>query len=144
MPLRIETVSRDSVVITATMVPAILWRVGPFRQQQGGRMPIEVDMNWEQEFDAAITPQTLGGSPAPIDGAATWEADSPGCTVTSTGDLTSTVRGVPDALGDVLITCTVDADLGAGFVALKDTILVHLTSPMAGSLGMTVTPPRQQ
>jgi hypothetical protein len=131
-------------ITTLTAAPPLLWRVGPFRFQKGAAMPIEVTLTWEQEFDLAITPKTLGGEDAPIDGPAVWEVDGPGCTATSTGDLTALVKGVADNMGDVLITCTVDADVGEGFVALKDTCLVHVQTPMAAQLGMQASPPRQQ
>jgi hypothetical protein len=145
MPLRIETINRETVLVTALTAPVLRWCVGPFRVQQGMTMPIEVRMNWEQEFDLGITPKTLGGADAPVDGPALWEVSAPGCTATSTSDLTCLVQGVRDAQpGDVVVTCTVDADLGEGTVHLVDTCIVHLESPMAGSLGMASSPVRQQ
>ena len=130
----------EHVTITGTPSPRLRWHVGPIVPRQGERMSIEVSMSTEQQVRLSITPLTPGGDPAPIDGAAVWQIEGP-CTLAPIDDVSVWVVGNTTAVGDSVVTVTADADLGAGFVPIADTCVVHVANPQAASLGMAADEP---
>jgi hypothetical protein len=130
----------EQVTITGTPAPSVRWHVGPVVPLQGEPMPVEVTMSTEEQVRLSITPLTPGGDPAPTDGPAQWTIEGP-CMLVPIDDLSTWVRGTPTAAGDSVVTVTADADLGEGFVPLADTAVIHVSSPMAASLGMQADAP---
>jgi hypothetical protein len=136
--IHIDTI--EQVTITGTPGPTIRWHVGPMQPLTGGSMPIEVTMTTEMQVRLAITPSTPGGDPAPIDGPAQWTIQGP-CTLVPIDDLSTWVRGGPGSQGDSTVTVQCDADMGQGFVPIGDTSLIHVSMPMAASVGLKADEP---
>jgi hypothetical protein len=102
-------------------------------------MPIEVSMTTEEKCRMAVTPMTPGGQPATVDGAAQWSVEG-SCTIEPIDDTSAwIVSGA--TLGDSTVTVGLDADLGAGVVAIGDTCLVHVNNPQAASVGLSADTP---
>ena len=137
--IHIDTVNIQTVTMTGTPGPTLVWHVGPLCKKGTRGMPLEVSMTTEQQCRLSITPTTPGGDPATIDGEAQWSVEG-ACTLTPI-DATSTwvVAGDHSAIRVVTVAC--DADLGSGVVPLGDTCLVHVATPMAANLGLAVDQP---
>src|SRR5262245_22912901 len=101
-------------------------------------MPIEVSMSTEEKVRLAITPLTAGGQPATVDGPAQWTVEGT-CTVQPIDDTSAWV--LSGAMGDSTISVGVDADLGTGTQPIGDTCLVHVSNPMAASVGLAADAP---
>lgn len=102
-------------------------------------MSLDVSMSTEQQVRLSITPETPGGQPAPIDGAAQWTVEGT-CTLQPI-DGTSCWCLAGSTPGDSVVTVAADADMGAGFVPLGDTAVIHVANPMAANLGMSADAP---
>jgi hypothetical protein len=129
----------ESFTVTGTPAPTVRWHVGPLLNKGVSSMPLEVSMSTEQQVRLAITPLTPGGAPAPIDGEAHWSVEG-ACTLMPI-DATSCWCVAGTVPGDSVVTVSADADMGAGFVALADTAVIHVANPMAANLGMTADEP---
>ena len=139
MPIRIDPLSRNTLLVTALAPPVLCWHVGPILLKKGTMMPIEVSMNNEEKVRLAITPLTQAGNPAPVDGPAQWSVEGT-CTVEPIDGTSAWVLS-GTAIGDSTVTVGCDADLGEGIVPLGDTCLVHVSNPMAANLGLSADAP---
>ena len=102
-------------------------------------MPLEVSMSTEEQVRLSIHPESPGGQPAPIDGQAEWTVDGAG--TLQPIDATSCWYLAGATPGDSVVTVAADADMGAGFVSIGDTALIHVANPMAANLGMSADAP---
>lgn len=138
MAIRIETINRDRVLVTAIAEPTLRWHIGPVVQKGVQAMPVEVTLTTEEKVRLAITPMTPGGQPATIDGEAQWTVEGT-CTIEPI-DATSAWALAGD-MGDSIVTVACDADLGSGVVPIGDTCLLHVQNPMAASVGLAADTP---
>src|SRR5262245_44789517 len=130
----------EVVTIVGSPAPTLRWHVGPILRKSGETpMPLEVSMSTEEQVRLAITPETPGGQPAPVDGQAQWTVEG-ACTLQPI-DATSCWCLAGTTPGDSVVTVSADADMGAGFVPLADTAVIHVSNPMAANLGMSADPP---
>src|SRR5262245_47425962 len=105
MPIRIDTLTADTILVTAVStptVPWILWHVGPMRTKKGDQMPIEVSMTSEEQVRLAIQPMTAAGNPAPVDGPAQWSVEG-ACTVVPIDDTSAWIISGA-SMGDSTVT----------------------------------------
>jgi hypothetical protein len=103
-------------------------------------MPSECTLTTEEKVLVIAQPKTEAGNPAPIDGAVAFTVTSGTCTVEPV-DATSAYVVSGSAPGDSTVTMRCDADLGAGMVPVNDVLTVHVVSPTAERLEITVGDP---
>jgi hypothetical protein len=102
-------------------------------------MPLEFPCTTEEMVTGiTLNPVTATGAPSAV------ETGSVTATVQSGDGTTGTADGtnVPDLMtgttpGDVVFLVSADADLGSGVVTISDLVTLHVTSPMATSLGIS-------
>jgi len=114
------------------------------KNTKGNDMPTTLELTNEQEIDLTIAPKTAKGKLAKVDGVPSWTLQSgSSVTITPSADgKTATARTVDDGEGESVILAEADADLGAGFEPLDETITIRVSVPKAASLGITVGDPR--
>jgi len=101
-----------------------------------------VQLTDEQKVTLHATPLTEGGNIAPVDGTPTWEASDP-----SLVSLVPALDGfsceviTAGPLGSCIVTCTADADLGAGIVTILGTADIVVVQALAASLEVTADAP---
>lgn len=103
-------------------------------------MASPMTMTTEEKALLSVTPTTEAGNPAPIEGAVTYTITSGTCTIEPVDALTAYVVSGAEP-GDSTVVATADADLGAGVVHITDTLVVHVTSPLAENLGLGAAEP---
>ncbi len=101
-------------------------------------MPVELALSTEEDALIVCTPTTKAGKPAKVDGPISFSTNNPDATVTQQGD-TSALITSPTTAGDVVVTVSADADLGAGVTTISDTVILHVADPQAASLGLAAT-----
>lgn len=101
---------------------------------------LELDITTEQKRNVVITPRTAVGNPASLDGAPSWTVASGNCTLEIAPDGLSADIISADTPGESMIVIEADADLGAGFVPISDSIKMVVNGAMAVSLGLTAGP----
>lgn len=138
MALRIETISGETVLITAITGPRLRWHVGPIQHKGEHTMPIEVTMTTEEKVRLSIQPVTPAGHPGEIDGEAQWSVEGT-CTLQPIDPTSAWV--IAGDMGDSVVTVACDADVGNGIVPIGDTCLVHVNNPMATSVGLGADTP---
>lgn len=117
------------------------WKVeGPKLKEK--RMPLEVSITNEEQIKVHVTPVTLAGKPAKLDGPPAWSVVSgPAKVVAATDGLSADIISDDNDLGDTIILVDADADLGEGKDDVQDTITVHTTHANAKSLGLSADAP---
>jgi len=92
-----------------------------------------------QKFAAAIAPVDKFNNPALIDGKPLWEAADPTIVslVPSVDGLSVDVKAL-GKIGTSQVSCTVDADLGAGTINIVETFQVDVIAGQAVSLGIVI------
>jgi hypothetical protein len=117
------------------------WHVGPALAKERLSMDLTVTITDEQKIRvAAVAPKTAGGNPATLDGPVTFEVIAGDCTIEALDDTSCMITsGTAGVMSDV--TARADADLGAGVVAIMDTIHVEVLSAMAADLGLVADTP---
>lgn len=136
--ITIDTIRIQSLTMTGAPAPSVRWHVGPVCMK-GAVMPVEVSLTTEQQVRLSVTPMTPGGQPATVDGEVQWSVEG-ACTLEAI-DATSTWVVAGATIGDSVVTCKADADLGSGVVPLADTATIHVENPMASNLGLAVDEP---
>ena len=120
------------------------WALGPakLKAPSKGTM-IETTITNEQKVTATLAPVTAGGKPAKVDPKTppTWAVQSGDSTVVPTADGLSADLISSDVAGDTVYSVSADADLGDGVETISDTITLHVTSPNATSLGLSLGAP---
>lgn len=106
-------------------------------------MPSELNCTNEEKIRVTISAKTKGGKPALFDGPPTL-TPTEGSSATVELDPTDPnafflVSG--DEPGDSTFLIDGDADLGAGVVDVKDTILLHVIGAQAASVGVVAETP---
>jgi hypothetical protein len=134
----IDTIHIGNVTMTGTPAPTVRWHVGPV-VEKGHNMPLEVSLTTEQKVRLSVTPMTPGGQPATLDGPVQWSVEG-ACTLEAI-DATSTWVLSGSTIGDSIVTVAADADLGQGVVPIGDSATLHVSDPMAASLGMAADEP---
>ena len=127
------------VYVNGTPCPRFRWHVGPVVLKRN-TMPLEVSMSTEQQVRLHIAPESLGGTPARIDGPATFTVQDGTCTIDPIDD-TSAWAVAGDSPGDSIILVSADADLGAGVQTIEDAVTIHVANPLAARLGLSADPP---
>lgn len=100
-----------------------------------------------QTVTITVAPKNRKGKPAPIDGVPVWTVQSGNCTVAPAADGKSALITTPDAVdadpgaNTTEILVEADADLGAGFVPIDETIQVVVSAEAATTLGVEVGTP---
>ena len=102
-------------------------------------MPLTLSHTTEERIRIHAHPLTPGGDPAPLDGPITYSVISGTHVIDSIDALSCWVRN--PAAGTSAISAKADADLGAGFIPIEDSVTVTSTSPMATSLGLQADAP---
>lgn len=101
---------------------------------------IEQTITSDQEIDVILAPKTPSGRPAKVDPNTppTAEVQSGTSTVVPTDNpLKFTLRSSDDP-GDTDFLLSADADLGEGVETISEVVRLHVTSPKATSLGVTL------
>lgn len=100
-------------------------------------MPLEISINNLQQIPVTLHPQDAAGRPAPVqDGSVVWTVVSGDATVVEQPDGTGLLVSQNDAVGDTTFRVDADADLGQGVEDIFDTVLLHVISPHATSVGL--------
>lgn len=98
-----------------------------------------------QQVDVAIKPVDKKGNAAQVDGVPVWtSSDLNIATVEAAADGLSAVVKAANGLGDVQISVTADADLGAGVQPLVGTLDITVAAGAAVSLGIVTGTPVEQ
>lgn len=108
-------------------------------KQKDHAMPLEISLTTEQQVKVSVAPVTPKGKPVALDGAVLFSTND-NVTINMLDDKSAMILA-PEVIGDVTVTVSGDADLGAGVVTIKDTILLHISDPQASSLGLTAGTP---
>jgi hypothetical protein len=100
-------------------------------------------MTTEEKRIVTAAPRTAAGNPAPIDGVVQFSVTSGDCTIAplEPADPMRTYVVSGATVGDSVVSIACDADLGSGVVPIQDTMIVHVTSPTATALVVSVGPP---
>lgn len=118
--------------------------IGQIQLKEIPPVALEQTMNNEQRVMLSIDPKTESGQAAQIDGEPLWEVES------GTGTLEDLTPpdpkrryAYPDGafVGDFVVHCTADADLGEGAVNLVEAFILHIEHPMATSMGGSIGEP---
>lgn len=104
-------------------------------------MPADVSLTTEEKVTATLAPKTTAGNVASLDGIPTWTVNSGDVTLTPSADGLSCVILSGTQVGDSTVQVDADADLGAGVVTISDVVVLHVATPQATSLGLTVSAP---
>src|SRR5437867_13384347 len=105
-------------------------------------MPLELSVTNEEQVKVDVTPVTLAGKPAKLDGKPQWEIVSGPAKAQAADDgLSADLVSDNEDLGDTVIQVSADADLGDGVEEVSDTILLHTTHANAKSLGLSADAP---
>ena len=112
------------------------WKVGmPVKKGGENNMPIDVSSTNEQKVPIGISPVTLTGNPAALDGPIVVTVVSGEATVEMVDDKNFFVVSGSNP-GDTTFLVEGDADLGAGVEAIQDTIVYHVAGAKAVNLGL--------
>ena len=103
-------------------------------------MPLEITMNTEQKVRVHVSPTTPAGHPATLDGPAVFSITDGTCTIETIDD-TSVFLVAGEEPGDTVVMVEGDADLGAGTVEIKDTVVLHVAHAQAQQFGLTADAP---
>jgi hypothetical protein len=136
--IQIDTVTIGTIITSA---PAVFWRwhVGPILPKEKA-MPLDVTITTEEKVRIEVSPGTAAGNPAALDGAVTYTVTSGTCTLEAIDEISCFVVS-GSTPGDSVISATGDADPGTGVVSLTDTCTVHVTDPLATTLGLSADAP---
>lgn len=110
-------------------------------QFKGEIIMADVNLTNEQKVQATLTPVTLAGKPAKVDGKPTWTVQSGDGTVVVADDGLSAFLVSGNTAGDTAVLVEADADLGTGVDTISAQITMHVTSPNAANLGLTIGAP---
>lgn len=139
--IQIDTINIDQVTMTGRPPqPSLHWHIGPVVEKARNAMPQEVTLTSEQKCRFFVTPMTPGGDPAPLDGPVQFSIEG-SCTVDPIDDTSCWVVAADNTVGDSILSVVADADLGAGVVQIMDSATIHVTNPMASSLGLGADAP---
>jgi len=100
---------------------------------------LEISLTNEQKVRVTAKPVTDKGTEVPIDGSITGTPSDPD-TVVNQIDPTTIEIITPDS-GDRTVVISADADPGDGVTTIEDSVLLHISNPIATSLGLTATTP---
>jgi len=104
-------------------------------------MPLDINLNFEQKVRVTATPTTLGGNPAPIDGAVSAELLTGEGSVEAGATPNEIVLVTGAGAGEALFLVKADADLGDGVIEISDTVRLVVGTPLALNLGLAAGEP---
>lgn len=104
-------------------------------------MPLEIDLNNEQQVQVRVSPKTHKGKNAPLDGAAVFKSLDGDVEIEMLDDTTAILKTPAEFAGDRTINVSADADTGAGVVTIEDNIVLHISNPLAVNLGLAADAP---
>lgn len=102
---------------------------------------LELQMTNEQMIHIAVTPTTLTGQPAQLDGPISVSIVGGNGGVRLDDDGRGAYLISADEPSDVTYLIEADADLGSGVQTIQDTVLVHVSGALAANLGLTAGAP---
>ena len=122
--------------------------IGPVKDKQKKEPPMTtIQLTNLQTCVVTLAPKDRKGKPAKIDGVPVWTVQSGSSTIEPAADGKSCKIITQDAVSDdpgantTTILAEADADLGAGFVPLDETISVVVSGEPAVALGVDVSAP---
>lgn len=99
------------------------------------------DITTAQEVDFTLTPTTVSGKPAKVDGAPTYTVSSGSVTLRTAPDGLSTVIVSGDVEEAYTVDVSADADVGAGVETISMQITGNVLGEKAAQLGGTFGAP---
>lgn len=107
-------------------------------------MPVDVKLTTEQRVQVSVQPKTKAGKPADVDGDVAFTSDNPAVVIERIDPKSAWINS-PDSPGDSVIVVSADADLDAtGVQTIEDTVTIHVSNPLAESLGLTLGNPEDK
>jgi len=120
------------------------YRIGLVQLKTKGKDMLNVSLENTQQINITLTPRTLKGKPAKIDGKPEWSVESGDSTCTVADDGLSALLVTSDAIGDTVFLVTADVDLGEGIKTIEDRITLSVTEAQAATLGFTLGEPQDK
>ncbi len=118
--------------------------IGPITSKTKDNQMTTIQLDNTQQVNVQLSPKTAKGKPAKVDGVPTWTVQSGDSVIVVAADGMSAELISSDTDGDTVILVEADADLGAGFVPLDETITLTVSEPQAANLGLTVGTPEDK
>lgn len=94
----------------------------------------------EQKIKVTLTPKTIAGKDAAVDGKPVWTVQSGSGTVEPSEDGLSAYLISSDTIGDTMVLVEADADLGEGVETISGQIQLHVEGAQAANLGLSAGP----
>lgn len=119
--------------------------IGPAKLKEVPTVALEATLDNEQYVTLAINPTTQAGNPGQMDGDPVWTLEAGTCTLKDLDPPDPKRRDAyadPVAVGDVVVHCTADVDLGEGTKHMVQVFILHVESPEIASMGGSISEPQ--